>query len=321
MSNTESSDAARDERRLRSHIRALDRKIAEQLKAYQTIKGGCQCFPFLRVDITAEVVNDVFEDLRTKHKDCGGRLNVIVDSGGGDIDAAYNLAMLLRKYGARELNFVVPRWAKSAATLLVCSGDAIVMSPVAELGPLDPQITELNPLERRLEQFSPLHIRSTLDMIRQEFDSGSEKLARALIQRLQFPLTLGRFVKYHEVAGQYLIKLLETRMLSGNKRGHEPSEIAERLTTGYADHGFCINVDEAKGMGLNATEAEGEELEAIWAIYRLADQRYRLQREMREKKIQEMIKELPPSILEELPTSSPEEHPAGTAKGREEGQE
>ena len=253
------------------------------------------------MDITSSVVDDVFENLRTKYKECNGRLNVIVDSGGGDIDAAYNLAMLFRKYGTEELNFIIPRWAKSAATLLVCAGDSILMTPIAELGPLDPQITEFNPLEGRLEQFSPLHIESTLDMIRQEYEKGNEKLADALMRRLQFPLTLGGFVKAHQIAAQYLVKLLATRMLSSSKEIAKAEEIADRLTKGYANHGFCINVDEVKSIGLNAIELIGEELDVVWDIHSLNNEKRKLQKRMRGEEVMEMIKDLPPELLDKLP--------------------
>ena len=139
-------------------IKQLESQIDQEFKNLRKVRKDCLCFPFLDVMITPVVVDDTFEELRSNYKDCKGRLDIIVGSGGGDIDAAYNLAMLFRKYGTEELNFIVPRWAKSAATLLVCSGDKILMSPIAELGPLDPQITQMNPFEGRLEQFSPLHI-------------------------------------------------------------------------------------------------------------------------------------------------------------------
>jgi len=71
--------------------------------------------------------------------------------------------MLFREFGSEELNFIIPHWAKSAATLLVCSGDKIFMSPVAELGPLDPQITQMNLLEGRVNSF--LHFISDQHLI------------------------------------------------------------------------------------------------------------------------------------------------------------
>ena len=251
---------------LNEKIAELEKSIAENLKQFQEIRNGELCLPFFGMDITPSVVNDIFDELRTKGEEHDGRLNIIIDSGGGDIDAAYNLAMLFRKYGKNKLEFIVPRWAKSAATLLACSGDMIRMSPIAELGPLDPQITQLNPLEKRLEHFSPLHIESTLDMIRTELEEGSEKLASALMERLQFPLTLGSFIKSLEVSEQYLSKLLKTRMFSTNRKTAKVQAIARRLAKEYADHGFCINIDEAMSIGLKVKELDGKELDIIWNI-------------------------------------------------------
>lgn len=196
--------------------------------------------------------------------------------------------------------------------MLVCSGDAILMSPVAELGPLDPQITELNPLESRFEHFSPLHIGSTLELIRKEFESGNEKLAQALMQRLQFPLTLGGFIKSHEIGKQYLEKLLQSRMLAGPDRTTEPGAIAERLTKGYADHGFCINVDEARALGLNVADLEENELDIVWQIHRLNSERRTLQDKIRAEKVMDMIKGLPPGLLEKLPGPLQETLKAGS---------
>jgi len=286
--------------KIKSQIDEIGNKIEQKLIRFQEIKEGCQCFPFINVEITRSIVDEVFEKLRTKYKECNGNLNVIVDSGGGDIDAAYNLAMLFRKYGYKMLNFIVPRWAKSAATLLVCAGNNIYMTPIAELGPLDPQIIQLNPFENRLEKFSPLHIESTLDMIRQEYENGSEKLAKALMERLQFPLTLGSFKKSLDIGEQYVIKLLETRMLSGHSKTVDPREIAKRLTTGYANHGFCINLDEAQSIGLNALELMGEELDIIWEIHRLNDQKHQLQNKIKSEEIMEKIKNLPPELLDKI---------------------
>ena len=289
---------------LNQKIDELEESIADNLKQLEEIKNGELCLPFFGMDIIPPVVDDVFDELRTKSKEHDGRLSIILDSYGGNIDAAYNLAMLFRKYGETKLEFIVPRWAKSAATLLACSGDIILMSPIAELGPLDPQFTSSNPREKRFERFSPLHIESTLDMIRTEFEEGSEKLASALMERLQFPLTLGRFIKSLEVSEQYLAKLLNTRMFQAAEETDKADTIARRLAREYADHGFCINIDEAKSIGLKVDELAGKELDLIWKIYRLNEKRQGLQEVLNEKKIMELVKNLPPEILKNLPESS-----------------
>jgi hypothetical protein len=66
-------------------------------------------------------------------------------------------------------------------------------------------------LENRLEQFPPLHIESTLELIRTEFSEGNAQLADGLLQRLQFPLTLGSFKTSLDVGKVYLERVLSTR--------------------------------------------------------------------------------------------------------------
>jgi len=301
MSTMRQKKKADKTKALRAKIKDIEKKLNEKLTELQKSRDNNACFPLLMGEssIVNAVVDDTFEELRLKYKSCDGKINVIVDSGGGDIDAAYNLANLFRKFGSKELHFIVPRWAKSAATLLVCSGDKIFMTPVAELGPLDPQITEFNPLEKRLESFSPLHVEATLELIRKEFADGNEKLANGLMERLQFPLTLGSFTKSLDISEQYLIKLLSSRMLKNDLE--KAKQIAKQLTTGYADHGFSINVDEAKQLGLNVTELADDELDLIWNIHKLSREISGLEKKIREGQLSEIFEGLPPELLSQLP--------------------
>jgi len=278
------------EQKLKRKVKSIERKIASKLKELEA-KMKIPCYPFLGAEITKDVVCDVFDDLRKKCSDGNDKLMVLIDSGGGDIHAAFNLASLFRKFSKEELIFVVPRWAKSAATLLVCGGNKILMTPVAELGPLDPQITEMNPFEQRFENFSPLHVSSTLDLIRKELNDGNKELAGMLVKRLQFPLTLGSFVKAIDIGRDYLGKLLKSRMLKGIEEG-EINRLAEKLTTGYADHGFCINFEEARNIGLVVEELTGGILDLVWEIYRLYDKKRSLEQEFMRKDMEEILKDL-----------------------------
>lgn len=68
-------------------------------------------------------------------------LDLLLHTGGGDIDAAEKLISMVRtKVGTARLRVVVPDFAKSAGTLMVLGADAVVMSDTSELGPIDPQI-------------------------------------------------------------------------------------------------------------------------------------------------------------------------------------
>ena len=291
-------------RKMPDTIPAVDKAISTKLDELSKIRGSdVECFPFLLNDeqITPRTVDRVFDELQEKFglEPSNANLVVVVESGGGNIDAAYNLAHLFRRYGSDNLTFIVPRWAKSAATLLVCGGDCVIMTPVAELGPLDPQITQINAMEQRLEHFSPLHVESTLELIRNEFAQGNKALAEGLLQRLQFPITLGSFKKSLEVGKQYAEKLLMSRMLKNCPE--KASEVALRLTEGYADHGFCIDLGEATEIGLVVQCPTAEELEIIWGIHKLARKKSDLQEAKRQKEMEKRLKDLPPELIDSLP--------------------
>lgn len=299
------------------NIESVNREIEAKTTALAEHYGDGFCCYALMLEapytsISHGLVDKVYDDLREKYPDGCDKMIVVVSSGGGNIDEAYNLALLFRRYGSERLLFVVPRWAKSAATLLVCGGDEILMGPIAELGPLDPQITETNPLDGRHEHFSPLHIKSTLDLINSQYNDGNRELANALIGRLQFPLTLGSYRKSLDLGKDYLGRLLTSRMLADDQ--DQVENIADKLVEGYVDHSACINADEASGMGLVANELTGEALDLAWEIHRLEGRKGELIQKKRAEEMQKRLKDLPPELLEALGGNS---MPALEATGRE----
>ena len=294
----ECGDLKLESKEVDEQIKELDVKITELVQKIEA-KRERRCF-ILWANITQPFVDKVYDELRTKYTNIDGKLDVIIDSAGGDINAAYNIASLFQKYGNSELTFFIPRWAKSAATLIACSGETILMTPVGELGPLDPQITQINPAEERIEKFSPVHISTTFEMIRNEFASGNKDFAEGLFKRLQFPLTLGSFAKAIEISEQYLTKVLKERMGKTGKLVQEPSKIARCLSREYTDHGFCINLNEARSIGLNADELDGELLDLVWDIYTNYKLREKLKRDKRSESLGKLISSLPPEVLDKL---------------------
>lgn len=261
-------------------------------------KRGTSVYPLFLGDlpIEADTVSGVYDDLCSYLTGPCTKLDVIVDSSGGDIHAAYGLARLFRRFATSELNFIVPRWAKSAATLLVCGGDTIYMGPIAELGPLDPQIMQFNQYENRFESFSPLSVEATLDLIRNEFENGHEKLANGLLHRLQFPLTLGGIKKSLDIGKQYVVKLLTTRMLSEEGKEEQAQAVGQALTEKYSDHGFWIDIDEANSIGLKVQELEPTEFSLVWQLYRLIKQKEEVERKARATQMEELLKNVPESM-------------------------
>ena len=64
---------------------------------------------------------------------------VIIDTTGGIVEVAERIVTTLRHY-YKEVKFLIPDKAMSAGTVLVMSGDAILMDYFSCLGPVDPQL-------------------------------------------------------------------------------------------------------------------------------------------------------------------------------------
>jgi hypothetical protein len=299
----------------------VDEEIQSRAASLAEECGETDIYPLLleapKTSISSALVDDVFEELYGEFGTSNEKLMVIISSSGGDMDAAYSLAMLLRRFGSERLVFVVPRTAKSAATLLACSGDEILMSPVAELGPVDTQITHATRADGREEEFSALHIKTALEIIGDQYKNGDQRLAEALLQRLQYPLTLGSFRKSLEIGKTYAQRLLESRMLSDEESKANPDEeskanpdeeskakhIAGKLVEGYESHNTCIDYGEASELGLTVKELDGQALVLAWEIHRLERKKAQMIEEQDRQQVLERLSNLPPEFLEVFLTS------------------
>ena len=77
----------------------------------------------------------------------GASVTLLLNSPGGDVDAAERLQHMLRESASPpgleqpgDVEIVVPNRAKSAATIMVLGADRVTMSDASELGPIDPQV-------------------------------------------------------------------------------------------------------------------------------------------------------------------------------------
>ena len=75
------------------------------------------------------------------HVQQGERVELLLHTTGGSIDAAEKLIRMVRStVGETEFRIIVPEFAKSAGTLMILGADRVVMSDMSELGPIDPQM-------------------------------------------------------------------------------------------------------------------------------------------------------------------------------------
>ena len=78
--------------------------------------------------------------------------------------------------------------------------------------------------------------------------------------------------------------------------------IAERLTTGYADHSWCITIEETQQLGLTAQELEGNALDIAWKMHILNQKLEKAKMENQREKLKEELKDLPSDLIDRLPS-------------------
>lgn len=202
-------------------------------------------------------VSIVYSILRGKERE--KPLDVLLHSRGGDIHTAYKLAKLFHRY-SNNVNIIIPEYAKSAATLVAIAAHSIEMCPIAELGPLDPLINFGS-------GFMPAFaVRNAIKILEKEIESCKDKDVRKLkaeniigpIAVKIDPYLLSAVADTPEVAKRYGNKLLVSI-------GYE-KQIADRILKslvemGHPSHGYVIDFEEAKDIGLNAEEMEDDDAE------------------------------------------------------------
>ena len=183
-------------------------------------------------------------------------------SRGGVIEPAYQISKVCKAYSKERFVVVVPRQAKSAATLIALGADEIHMGPLGQLGPIDPQLGGLPAL-------GVTQALQTIASLSQQFPGSADMFA----QYLRLALTveqIGYCDRVSESAVQYAERLLSTKQTLISKA----SLIARELVYEYKDHGFVIDLDEAqRHLGNGWIKTDTPELEFAEKIYRYFDWR------------------------------------------------
>ena len=170
----------------------------------------------------------------TAFEDKNKPLVLVLVSGGGEPGSAYLIGKLCREFCNNKFIVVVPRHAKSAATLLSCAANEIHMGSLSELGPIDPQINGMPTLGLKN---SVEHIASLVTK-----NPGASEMFARYLQRTIEPVQIGYYERVAESLVQYAEKLLNKHVSTLKT---SVSEIAEKLVYGYKDHGFVIDKEEA----------------------------------------------------------------------------
>jgi len=213
--------------------------------------------------IDALFFSDVIEDIKTR-KSISGKipvLDIFINSYGGSLDAAYKIARILWQY-ANKVNAIVPINAKSAATAICIGTREITMTPVSELGPVDPIIEDPISKNKIPARSIKIFLSYQSDQLRLQADKIDPQIIGKLGDKLD-PLLAGAYFNAINTSKEYLRILLNNYMFSRTKTEEEIEKIVENLTETHYSHAFVIDNQESQKIGLNTRIATKEEDKAI----------------------------------------------------------
>ena len=193
-------------------------------------------------------------------------LLVIIDTPGGIVEVAERIVNTLRHYYC-EVKFLIPDKAMSAGTVLVMSGDGILMDHFSRLGPIDPQVY----IEGKPTAISVLSYLEQFDRLVKKSQEGTLTSAElVLLQKLdladlrQYELAAELSVSLiREWLVQYKFKDWSTHSKTGEdttleEKKNRAEEIARALNDQgrWGTHNRMINRDTLTQMGLRIDALE-----------------------------------------------------------------
>ena len=221
-----------------------------------TSKKMPQLPPFL-MSITNEDIQGFMSAL---HGLNGENLDLILHSPGGSLEAADQIVQYLRsKYN--NIRAIIPQNAMSAATMIACACDSIIMGKHSAIGPIDPQIT----FPTQTGSFT-----APAQAILDDFEKAKEEIAR---DPKTAPLWVSKIQTYPhgflticsntiDLAKDKVAEWLDTYMFENipqeEKKGRE---IANWLGTNsnHKTHGRPIGMSIARDIGLDVIPLEDDQ--------------------------------------------------------------
>lgn len=172
-----------------------------------------------------------------------GSLDVMLDSGGGDLDAAFKTLKILKLH-AKDTAIIVPFYAKSAATLIALGGDNLVLCKGGELGPMDPQVLDFS-----TGHYVPVSsIKETVDFLE---GLGDQVVKASLTEKIP-TLMVGAYKASAEASKQYLEEVIADRNLPNTKA------LIETFTEKFFSHGYAMDALFLRKNGINVSGLDDE---------------------------------------------------------------
>lgn len=190
-------------------------------------------------------------------------IDLLIISSGGDPIVSWRVNSLLRNR-FKKFTVLVPYLAYSAATLLALGADDIIMHRNGNLGPLDMQMT----VPAKNQNELPMHF-SYEDIVNyfkfiEDIGIRDQAMISDAFNKLTSqlsPIDLGNARRGSQLGLSMAEKLLSSHLSDSNKA----KIISEKLNKQYYHHGYPVDKNEAKELGLEITDDPDIE-QLMWSV-------------------------------------------------------
>ena len=212
---------------------------------------------------------DGFTDL-VNHVNGSDSVDVLLHSPGGRPDATERIVGILRNK-FKEVHFLIPHSAYSAATMLALSGNSITLHPSATLGPIDPQLgipakdgsVRFVPAKSILNGFAKAR-----GVIKKE---GPDALPAYIPLIEKYSLDLFELCEDSEKLSKDLVSSwLKKYMLIGDTKAANKIKKAVSFFSDYDKHKIHsrpLMSDKLKEFGLKVESATGDLQDLMWEAH------------------------------------------------------
>ena len=177
----------------------------------------------------------------------GSKGDLMINSPGGDANAAEKILNMCRFRFTEEFNVIIPNYAKSAATMIALGADKVFMGYLSEIGPVDPQITVNLPTGQTQLIPARAYIQG-LEDIRDRVNRGEPVTIYAPILVQIRPEMIAFCRDAIDFSKDFLRRWLPQGVLKGT--AINPEGVIKELVEGerYKSHGQVINYNDAKSL-------------------------------------------------------------------------
>lgn len=217
-------------------------------------------------DADAVMLEEVLQDVLEQ----GQHLVLVLNSMGGEALPAERIVNICRSYSEDGFTVVIPKMAKSAATMVCFGAREIWMSQTSELGPVDPQIAVMD--DSGFVKFLAAHeiVESYHDLLNRA--NRTRGRVDPYLQQLQRfdARDIRRIISAQQLSENIAVKCLQGGVFRGRTDAWIRRRIKPFLEPRYTKvHGRPIYHDVAKHCGLSVRvhELRSDLWRLVWQLY------------------------------------------------------